>query len=846
VLFLVLLMAFSRSGLAVPSTLGLALLGVALCPFGRAPHRMSFLDWLLIGPYLLGVGIGFGRDLERSGSVAEAVLMACAAAAAALAPHSRRGGPDAIGFGLCLMLYGVTLLARESVPAQEVALFTGTALLRVAFGRARRVSRTSGGRSRVTWLILAPAVRSALVAVALILAAEAAVSGAADLHRRFEPQFQAMTRQVRALGDRARQLASAVSDWLQEPSTELAPPARPGDSPHGLIEGLISGQHPLEPGPVPGLEIPSIRVLEPDQLRFERDVREPLHWPRMSQRLVLASVKSDQPLPGPPYLRRAVYELYEAGAWSYPDPGWVMWNGRGVAQAPGRVLLWITSQPGPACELFVPSPFLGTLTETPLYRDRAGNVRCALAPPGAVTISAMSHPGGYDLERAVDTRSAGRLVQVPEHLFRNRMFRQALAEVRRRTERGVGLVQAAADYCRETFRYTRTPRHEPEGDPVLEFLRTGRGFCQHYASLTTLLLRAEGVPCRMAAGLAYGAPTEGAWVYGLENGHAWVELWLDAIGWAPLDPTAGAINLDSGAATAPRSGAVPGPRSAAGQASPRGEGGSVGPIEARIPDRSGARPDSRPAATPPPPRPQSGTRPRAPESRTATPTRNETRGDRPPHSSPGSPRRARNGQAASTSGTKPDPSGSDAAEPPERSELAARLERFLAHGDWLLLAAGLVVCIATLGILRRRVRIEEALGDRPRLGHEEARDGLDALRRRLAETRSPREAARLLFELFSRQMAAWGFGRAGHETERDFAMAVGRALGGAAPGAMEAAVGRVEEICYGGLAPSAAQLAELDRWLLGVLRALGRRLGLSLRGLPGRGGWLGRRERIVS
>ena len=100
--------------------------------------------------------------------------------------------------------------------------------------------------------------------------------------------------------------------------------------------------------------------------------------------------------------------------------------------------------------------------------------------------------------------------------------------------------------------------------------------------------------------------------------------------------------------------------------------------------------------------------------------------------------------------------------------------------------------------------------------------------------------------MFAEQLASWGYGRASHETERDFALAVGRALGGAAPAAMESAVERVEDVCYGGRVLEPNELAQLERWLLSVLRSVGRRLGRSLASLPGRHGWLAGRKRIVS
>jgi len=88
------------------------------------------------------------------------------------------------------------------------------------------------------------------------------------------------------------------------------------------------------------------------------------------------------------------------------------------------------------------------------------------------------------------------------------------------------------------FRYTLSP-------PVWgthgidEFLfDTGAGFCEHYASAMTFLLRAMDIPARIVTGYqgAEPNPVNGSWLVRQGDAHAWVEAWLDGEGWVRLDP----------------------------------------------------------------------------------------------------------------------------------------------------------------------------------------------------------------------------------------------------------------------------------------------------------------------
>ena len=81
-------------------------------------------------------------------------------------------------------------------------------------------------------------------------------------------------------------------------------------------------------------------------------------------------------------------------------------------------------------------------------------------------------------------------------------------------------------------------------DTVDEFLfNTRAGFCEHFASAFTFLMRAAGVPARVVTGYQGGElnPYDRIFTVRQIDAHAWVEVWLTGRGWVRVDPTAAAI-----------------------------------------------------------------------------------------------------------------------------------------------------------------------------------------------------------------------------------------------------------------------------------------------------------------
>jgi transglutaminase-like putative cysteine protease len=109
-------------------------------------------------------------------------------------------------------------------------------------------------------------------------------------------------------------------------------------------------------------------------------------------------------------------------------------------------------------------------------------------------------------------------------------------------------VQSDAEYVRavldlfrkQSFYYTLAPPGLGH-DSVDDFLfTTRRGFCGHFASAFTALMRAAGIPARVVAGYQGGDwnPIGGYLIVRQSQAHAWSEVWLPGRGWSRIDPTA--------------------------------------------------------------------------------------------------------------------------------------------------------------------------------------------------------------------------------------------------------------------------------------------------------------------
>lgn len=117
--------------------------------------------------------------------------------------------------------------------------------------------------------------------------------------------------------------------------------------------------------------------------------------------------------------------------------------------------------------------------------------------------------------------------------FAQRLYQQA-------GDDPIAYTNAIAQWMRsQQFRYTLSPP-TLGSNRIDDFLfATRAGFCEHYASSFTYLMRAAGVPARVVAGYQGGQlGRDGkSWEVRQMDAHAWSEIWVQGRGWVRVDPT---------------------------------------------------------------------------------------------------------------------------------------------------------------------------------------------------------------------------------------------------------------------------------------------------------------------
>ena len=103
-------------------------------------------------------------------------------------------------------------------------------------------------------------------------------------------------------------------------------------------------------------------------------------------------------------------------------------------------------------------------------------------------------------------------------------------------------VAAIIDYLSKSSVYTRSPGHQVTegGDPVAPYLFAAdkkKGYCVHFAHAAVYLMRAAGIPARIATGyqtdLTYAK--DGHVLLMMGDRHAWPEIYVQGYGWTVFD-----------------------------------------------------------------------------------------------------------------------------------------------------------------------------------------------------------------------------------------------------------------------------------------------------------------------
>ena len=333
---------------------------------------------------------------------------------------------------------------------------------------------------------------------------------------------------------------------------------------------------------------------------------------------------------------------------------------------------------------------------------------------------------------------------------------------------------AIQNYLAQNYEYTLDGKYPDQGRDFVSWflLEERKGYCSYFATAMTVLCRIAGVPARYVEGYYVQAQAGGETVITGKNAHAWVEVYLNGLGWTAFDPTARAVEMSRGESGEP--GQESSDQGGGADASGVSHDGGETPFEngdtAQNPDSGDANSDaSGDGQTPPDGQPDNPPEDQSGDSAGDTPQDNQS--DNQPDNSP-------DNQPNDQPEDQPNDQPED--QPQERDHNLAWL--------WILLACLLLAALIALAVLWLKRRVE-------------ASDPLKLA----ARANSTGAACLLLYRAILTLLSRYGLAPRGGETPQAFAARAVQTVPNADYEAFAAAVAHMRY--SGGDAPASALAA---------------------------------------
>lgn len=280
------------------------------------------------------------------------------------------------------------------------------------------------------------------------------------------------------------------------------------------LQNLMTGQGPIIGGTDPGTAV-DLRVV----------------GPKSEARTEIMRVKSTRP--GVIYLRGQAYDQYEGATWSVSN----------VDTTQDRY--WPTKNMVSSGEITITTRTEQRLRYVPYYiqngawMDQIRHGRLEGAATKEYTFPIMDRVGSSNLNTGI-MRDAlvEQCLQLPEStsVKAKEIAKQiGIAPTYSRLKKA----QIISEYVSELVKYDTQTNAMPDDqeDFAIWFLTEAQsGYCVHFATAATILLRASGVPARYVTGYMINVGS-GFGIVEQRHAHAWVEYLDDNRGWVVLDPT---------------------------------------------------------------------------------------------------------------------------------------------------------------------------------------------------------------------------------------------------------------------------------------------------------------------
>lgn len=122
-------------------------------------------------------------------------------------------------------------------------------------------------------------------------------------------------------------------------------------------------------------------------------------------------------------------------------------------------------------------------------------------------------------------------------------------EITKNSKTDYDKLKALESYLATNYKYTMNPGHIPDGKDAVDYFLFEKksGYCTYFASAMAIMGRSLGIPTRIAQGyIVKSQPFKARYDVTENDAHAWVEGYIEGLGWVNFEPTAGFVYNQSG------------------------------------------------------------------------------------------------------------------------------------------------------------------------------------------------------------------------------------------------------------------------------------------------------------
>lgn len=261
---------------------------------------------------------------------------------------------------------------------------------------------------------------------------------------------------------------------------------------------------------------------------------------------------------GPFYLRGNIKHTYTGNSWKSVDSPWEdYWLGEDFTQLPKNdrdayyreATITITNHSFASTTLF--SPYKPTeINFDGDYQIKVSPDEEIVLPQGiysgeSYTVKVLK-PNSYDqlINLGIDRKkenidNVDIYLQIPEDKITD-PTRKLVKEIVKNSRTDLEKALAIEEHLRSNYKYNLDVERVPKNREFIDYFlfESKEGYCTYYATSMAIMLRLEDIPSRYVEGyLARNQVDKNRYEVRQRNAHAWVEAFIEPIGWVTFEPT---------------------------------------------------------------------------------------------------------------------------------------------------------------------------------------------------------------------------------------------------------------------------------------------------------------------